>query len=306
MECKTNDLLLRLEYGREVIAQESLGGDCRGVCTPGEKEEGEKRLAKLRERIERDEASGSELDYNFVDCQSFTPRFLGVPGGFDRPLLFVSTEHLAHHDVVTDFVHAVGVTCGTIAVSDDHEDPGGPRHNEDHFTRAEARRSTRDGAFEGTFDIVVREQAPGAENDALQGWKTVARLQDLGCGWELELASPEHLSPTAVATQGQGVGARAAGRAPGRELEAIRDDRARGPRALVHLLRHAVDIQGDHSHGPVHHGCHVTPDVVPATCARRRGRSPRTRDAGTGSGPRPARRPTSRRWPGSAGGSGAC
>jgi hypothetical protein len=68
MECKTNDLLLRLEYGREVLTQESIEGDCRGFCTPEDKQEGEERIAKIRELIAKGESSESELDYNFVDC----------------------------------------------------------------------------------------------------------------------------------------------------------------------------------------------------------------------------------------------
>jgi hypothetical protein len=181
MECKTNDLLLRLEYGREVLTQESIAGDCRGVCTPGEKQEGEERLARLRQRIAKDEGSESELDYNFVDCLSFTPKFLGVLGGFDRPLLFVSTEHLAHHDVVKSYVHAAGVTCGKISVSTYSDEPGPYSHPVHYFARAEARRPTREDADEDTFDIGVREQ----ENGAPPVWKTVARLSDTGCDWDL-------------------------------------------------------------------------------------------------------------------------
>jgi hypothetical protein len=181
MECKTNDLLFRLEHGREVLTQESLEGDCRGVCTPGEKQEGEERLAAIRERIAKDEGSESELDYNFVDCLSFTSKFLGVLGGFEQPLLFVSTEHLAHHDVVKSNVAAVGVICGRISVSAFGDEPGPYSHPVRYFTRAEARRSTGEDADEGTFDIGVWEQ----ENGAPPVWKTVATLSDTGCDWNL-------------------------------------------------------------------------------------------------------------------------
>jgi hypothetical protein len=185
MECKTNDLLIRLEYGREVLAQESLGGDCRGVCAPEEKREGEERMAEIAKRIENDEGSMSELDYNFVACQSYTPEFLGVLGGYERPLLFVSTKHLAHHDVLKSYVHAVGVACGKISVSDYDEQPDPQSHPVRYFARAEARRSTEEHADENRVDIGVREQAPDAKNGEPLVWKTVATLEDDGCGWAL-------------------------------------------------------------------------------------------------------------------------
>jgi hypothetical protein len=185
MECKTNDLLVRLEYGREVLAQESIEGDCRGTCTPEEKREGEERIAEISKRIEDDEGSASELDYNFVDCQSYTPEFLGVLGGYARPLLFVSTEGLAHHDVLKSVVHAVGVACGKISMSD-YEGETGP-HSDPvrYFARAEARRSTKEDADEHTFDIGVREQAPDAADGGPLAWKKVATLDDRGCHWNL-------------------------------------------------------------------------------------------------------------------------
>ncbi|WP_375772478.1 hypothetical protein NR798_16840 [Archangium gephyra] len=185
MECKTNDLLIRLEYGREVLAQESIGGDCRGVCTPEEKREGEERMAEIAKRINNDEGSTSELDYNFVDCQSYTPEFLGVLGDYERPLLFVSTEHLAHHDVLKSYVHAVGVACGKISVSDYDDEPGPHSHPVSYFARAEARRSTKENADENMFEIGVREQAPAAKNGEPLVWKTVATLEEEGCEWGL-------------------------------------------------------------------------------------------------------------------------
>jgi hypothetical protein len=51
MECTTNDLLVRMEYGREVLTEQTLPGDCTRVCTPEGKKEGEEKLAKIRARI---------------------------------------------------------------------------------------------------------------------------------------------------------------------------------------------------------------------------------------------------------------
>ncbi len=181
MECKTNDLLFRLEYGREVLTEETLRGDCTGVCTPEEKEEGEERVAEIQKRIENDEGSTSELDYNFVSCISLTPEFLGVLGGFDRPVFFVSSVGLAHHDVPKSVVHAVGVLCGKISISDDDGEPGPHSDPVSYFARAEARRSTKEDADEHTFDIGVREQAPDAADGGPPVWKKVATLDDSGC-----------------------------------------------------------------------------------------------------------------------------
>jgi hypothetical protein len=44
MACKTHDLLFRLEYGREVLTEQTHTGDCTGVCTPEEKKEGEAKV----------------------------------------------------------------------------------------------------------------------------------------------------------------------------------------------------------------------------------------------------------------------
>jgi hypothetical protein len=185
MECKTNDLRVRLEYGREVLAEETLEGTCTGVCTPEAKEEGEEKVEEIQKSIDEEEGSTSELDYNFTQCISLTPRFLGVLGGYDRPLFFVSSEGLAHHDVPTSVVLAVGVACGKISLSD-YEGNGGPHSDPvEYFARAEARRSTGEDADEHRFDIGVSEQAPGAADGDPPVWKKVATFMDRSCNVHL-------------------------------------------------------------------------------------------------------------------------
>jgi hypothetical protein len=187
MECKTNDLLFRLEYGREVLTERTHTGECTGVCTPEGQREGEAKIAEIEKRIENDEGSTSELDYNFASCISLTPEFLGVLGGYERPLFFMSSTSLAHHDVPRRTVHPVGVACGEITGSA-YSDESGPYSDPvKYFTHAEARRSTKEDADEHTFDIGVREQAPDAADGGPPVWKTVATLTDDGCGLELSV-----------------------------------------------------------------------------------------------------------------------
>ncbi|AKJ06042.1 hypothetical protein ATI61_110214 [Archangium gephyra] len=186
MECKTHDLLFRLEYGREVLTEQTHTGDCTGVCTPEAKQEGEAKVAEIQKRIENDEGSMSELDYNFVECISLTPEFLGVLGGYERPLFFVSSTSLAHHDVPKRTVHPVGVACGELTGSVDGDDSGPYSDPVKYFTHAEARRSTKEGADEHTFDIGVWEQSPGAADGGPPVWKTVATLTE-GCDFYLSM-----------------------------------------------------------------------------------------------------------------------
>lgn len=105
-------------------------------------------------------------------------------GGYARPLLFVSSEGLAHHDVPKSVVHAVGVACGeiSISISDDEGETGPYSDPVKYFTRAEARRSTKEDADEHRFDIGVQEQAPDAGPPV---WKKLATLDDSGCSLNL-------------------------------------------------------------------------------------------------------------------------
>jgi len=187
MDCTTNDLRVRLEYGREVLAEETLPGDCKGVCTSGQKQEGEARVAEIQERIEKGEGSTSELDYNFVSCISLTPEFLGVLGGFDRPVFFVTSEGLGHHDVVSDTIHAVGVACGKISLSDDQQEPGFRTFSTKVFTRAEARPSTREDPDEGSVDVVSLEKPLDAKAGDPPVWTKVAEFSEWECHLSLLL-----------------------------------------------------------------------------------------------------------------------
>lgn len=185
MECKTNDLLVRLEYKHEVIDELSLKGVCLGACTEAKKQKGEELLAEIRQRIANGTGSESELDYNFTECQALTSRYLGALRGFDRPLLFVSIEELRHHDVVSSVAGVVGVACGDIvAVPPAEQSSSMSMYDlESYADRAEARR--KPPPADDMVEIGAMVKPHKAPDDAPLVWQKLAELQEFDCGWDL-------------------------------------------------------------------------------------------------------------------------
>jgi hypothetical protein len=176
MECQTSDLLIRLVHGRDVLAEATLEGACRGSCTPGAKKEGEAQLAEIRKRIEEGEGSESELDYNFIECMSLTPDLLGTLGGLGRPTLVVSTQALGPHDVRYTHANLVGVGCGEIFTSS-AGDPSYMRNRMDWYSpEVKARPTSQRSADEERFELV---EGPSGRKVADAEWT--------GCGWEVTL-----------------------------------------------------------------------------------------------------------------------
>lgn len=67
-ECQPIDTKLRLKRDKDLIAEETLKGECSGACTAAEKKSGARQLREIQKAIRRGEASDSETDYSFTDC----------------------------------------------------------------------------------------------------------------------------------------------------------------------------------------------------------------------------------------------
>ncbi|MBN1203649.1 MAG: hypothetical protein JXB05_01830 [Myxococcaceae bacterium] len=178
MECETSDLLIRLVHGRDVLAETTLEGSCEGKCTPEAKEAGEAQRAEIQRRIEEDEGSSGELDYNFTQCMSLTPSFVATLGGLGRPTLVVSTQSLGHHDVIYTAVDLAGVGCGEIFMSrvSDPWDRGIPV---DWYSPRIEIRPVAQGSDEERFGFF---DGPAGEKVADAVW--------LGCRWGVTPPEP--------------------------------------------------------------------------------------------------------------------
>lgn len=123
MECTTYDLILRLVHEGRVLAEETLPGQCGGVCTEEAQQKGREELEALRKAVERGEEGNSALDYNFTECMTYAPRFVRALDGLGNPLLLVTDPKAAAHDFIRNPLRLVGVGCGRLALSDDFMGP---------------------------------------------------------------------------------------------------------------------------------------------------------------------------------------
>ncbi|HZI10333.1 MAG TPA: hypothetical protein VE153_08035 [Myxococcus sp.] len=117
MECTTHDLILRLVHEGHVLAEETLPGQCVGVCTEEAQRKGREELEELQKAVKRGEESNSALDYNFTECMTFAPSFVWALDGLGNPLLLITDPEGAAHDFIKSPLRLVGVGCGRLAVS---------------------------------------------------------------------------------------------------------------------------------------------------------------------------------------------
>jgi hypothetical protein len=154
-ECARNTLRLRLlDKAKAVVDQFEDTSTCSGACTAADKREGEATVRAIERRIEKDESSTSELDYNFTSCLEtgygeqrkfrnvggrdvvvFTDRYLGPHDGEYHRLriatevcgkLFVSEgfgEHMAHSWDI-DHVRPIAEGDGALSIYGEHYQKG--------------------------------------------------------------------------------------------------------------------------------------------------------------------------------------
>jgi hypothetical protein len=119
MECVTRDLILRLVHEGRVLAEQTLEGRCEGFCTEKAQREGREEVKRLQEAIDRGEEDNSALDYNFFECQSFTPGFERIVEGLGNPLLLITDPKPWAHGTTKSPLRLVGVACGKLVVSEE-------------------------------------------------------------------------------------------------------------------------------------------------------------------------------------------
>ncbi|AKQ68504.1 hypothetical protein A176_005416 [Myxococcus hansupus] len=183
MECETSDLRVRLSHGKDLLAEQFFEGTCQGACTASEKKEGQRQLDAIRKRIASGDGDESELDANFVDCQSLTPALksaLGTPG---RPLLFIETKSLGGHDVVMGNLTSVTVGCGQLQVMDSLNEGLNLDVLGLSFDGVEARPLGQGSEAWKQLELLPK-QAPGSTPAAR---KPVATGTWNGCAWDIEI-----------------------------------------------------------------------------------------------------------------------
>lgn len=114
-ECALHDVAITLTGGEPDT--EVLTGQCTGACTPEEKREGEAQVKAIEEAIARGEASDSELDYNFTDCQwsgTSVERTERVGG---RDVVLLADTFIGPHDIDGQQYQLALAVCGELFVS---------------------------------------------------------------------------------------------------------------------------------------------------------------------------------------------
>ena len=183
MECETSDLRVRLSHGKDLLAEQSFAGDCQGACTASAKKEGQRQLDALRKRIDSGDGDASELDQNFVDCQSFTPALKSAMGTPGRPLLFIETKVLGGHDVVMGNLHSLTVGCGKLQVTDSLNEGLNLDVLGLSFDGVEARPLGQGGDAWKQLELLSK-QPPGSPATER---KPVASGKWNGCSWDIEI-----------------------------------------------------------------------------------------------------------------------
>ena len=111
-ECERFDTHLRLG-----TRDETLVGECVGACTKAEKREGRAELERIRRAIARGDASESELDYNFTECDYTGARPGRVDRVGDRDVALLVDHYLKPHGIPGIRFRIALEVCGDVFVS---------------------------------------------------------------------------------------------------------------------------------------------------------------------------------------------
>jgi hypothetical protein len=119
-ECSRNTLRLRLlDKARIVVDQVEETSTCSGACTTADKRAGAASVRDIERRIDTDEASTSELDYNFTSCLETGygehRKFHNVGG---RDVVVFTDRYLGPHDGEYHRLRIATEVCGKLFVSD--------------------------------------------------------------------------------------------------------------------------------------------------------------------------------------------